>query len=288
MKTCSRSVFRSRPVTCARAQVRGGGFTLIELLVVIAIIAILAAMLLPALSRSKARAQEILCLSNLKQLQLGWIMYCGDSNDRIPQNIASDSGRLTDNPLDPNSQPSEPNASWVLGDVSTSPAWTNDLLIMHGLIYSYVNSVNIYKCPTAQNPLAPTVTRNRSYSMNGWMDGIAAWNSLCVNFTKTTQIVLPLPTTMALVFIEENPASINDGYWIQNPADPAKWIDSPAHYHNNAGSMSFVDGHAESRKWTDASVLSDQFGGQNGFSPNPSTCPDLPWVQERCTLMNSR
>src|SRR5215510_16068078 len=111
------------------------GFTLIELLVVIAIIAILAAMLLPALSNAKARAQGTMCLSNLKQLQLGWFMYGDDNGGKIPQNIASNSGRLTSNPLDPNAQPGAPNASWVLGDVGGSPSWTNDLLITHGLIY---------------------------------------------------------------------------------------------------------------------------------------------------------
>jgi prepilin-type N-terminal cleavage/methylation domain-containing protein/prepilin-type processing-associated H-X9-DG protein len=258
-------------------------FTLIELLVVIAIIAILAAMLLPALSRSKARAQGIICLSNLRQIQIGWFMYSDDNNGAIPQNIASNSGRLTSNPLAANSQPGTPNANWVLGDVSISPDWTNDLLITHGLIYPYLNSVKLFQCPTAKNPHAPSVTRNRSYSMNGWMNGILPWNANCKTFIKVSQITMP--PTMALVFIEENPGSINDGYWIQDLTKTTTWIDSPAHYHNNNGSMSFSDGHAESRKWTDANILNDTFGGQNGFPANPTTNPDLPWVQARCTVL---
>jgi prepilin-type N-terminal cleavage/methylation domain-containing protein/prepilin-type processing-associated H-X9-DG protein len=258
-------------------------FTLIELLVVIAIIAILAAMLLPALSRSKAKAQGIICLSNLRQIQIGWFMYSDDNNGAIPQNIASNSGRLTSNPLAANSQPGTPNANWVLGDVSISPDWTNDLLITHGLIYPYLNSVKLFQCPTAKNPHAPSVTRNRSYSMNGWMNGILPWNANCKTFIKVSQITLP--PTMALVFIEENPGSINDGYWIQDLTKTTTWIDSPAHYHNNNGSMSFSDGHAESRKWTDANILNDTFGGQNGFAANPTTNPDLPWVQARCTVL---
>jgi prepilin-type processing-associated H-X9-DG protein len=119
--------------------------------------------------------------------------------------------------------------------------------------------------------------------MNGWMNGILAWNANCRDFTKVSKIVLP--PTMAMVFIEENPASINDGYWIQDLTKTTTWIDSPAHYHNNSGSMSFSDGHAESRKWTDGNVLNDSFGGQNGFAASPSTGPDLPWVQARCTVL---
>jgi len=154
------------------------------------------------------------------------------------------------------------------------------------LIYPYQKTVNLYKCATAKNPQVPSVARNRSYSMNGWMNGIGAWNAQCVDFVKISQITLStVPPTMALVFIEENPGSINDGYWIQDPTKPTTWIDSPAHYHNNSGSMSFADGHAESRKWKDGNVLSDKFGGQAGF---PSNGPDLAWVQARCTSLLPR
>jgi len=261
-------------------------FTLIELLVVIAIIAILAALLLPALARAKARAQGIICLSNLKQLQSAWTMYAHENGDKIPQNIASNSGRLTSNAADPNAQPGMPNANWVLGDMSRSSDFTNEALITHGLIYPYLNSVKVFQCPTAKNPLDPNTPRIRSYSMNGWMNGINAWNSSCKDFVKVAQIVMP--STSALVFIEENPGSINDGYWIQDLTKSTMWIDSPAHYHANSGAMSYSDGHAEQRKWTDANVIADMFNGQNGFSQSPVNNPDLPWIQPRCTVLVGR
>src|SRR5262249_12473391 len=91
--------------------------------------------------------------------------------------------------------------------------------------------------------------------------------------------------TMAIVFAEENPGSINDGYWIQDPTKPSTWIDSPAHYHNNSGSMSFADGHAESRKWTDGNVLADKFGGAGGFPATTTTNTDLTGVQQRCSVL---
>lgn len=279
-------------MTFSGGRARKTGFTLIELLVVIAIIAILAAMLLPALAAAKMRAQGIKCLSNLRQLQLGWIMYPDENNNGLPQNIASDSGLLTENALQANAQPGQPDACWVLGQADAAPEWTNDLLITHGLIYPYVNSTAVYKCPTDSS-----TARNRSYSMNCWMDGINGlsganpipWNALCINFTKVTRLNNgTLPPSMAFVFLDENPKTINDGFWVADPSKPTQWIDSPAHYHNSGGNLSFADGHAEYRKWTDAGVLAGLDGGATGFPANPINGPDLPWVQARSTVLVPR
>ena len=180
-----------------------------------------------------------------------------------------------------NAQPTQPNASWVLGDVIAAPEWTNTLLITHGLIYPYVGGLGVYKCPADAS-----TARDRSYSMNCWMDGITPWNEQCVDFVKASSITLPMP--MALVFMDENPDTINDGYWAQNPANRTQWIDSPAHYHNNGGNLSFADGHTESRVWTDVNILAGKDGGANGFPANPLNGPDLPWVQARCTTLAPR
>jgi prepilin-type processing-associated H-X9-DG protein len=91
---------------------------------------------------------------------------------------------------------------------------------------------------------------------------------------------------MAFVLIEENPNTINDGYFVEDPNQPKQWIDSPAHYYINAGNISFADGHSETRIWTDVGVLSGQSGGATGFAANPvpPAGQDLPWLQARTTL----
>jgi len=267
---------------------RPNAFTLIELLVVIIIIALLAAMLLPVLAKAKARGQNIKCLSNLKQLTIGWTSYTMDNTDKIAQNVASDvgGGGYAGSGTQANAQPGQTYASWVLGDAGTLDV----TLITHGLIYPYVGNYQVYKCPADTKKTTSGAPSLRSYSANSWMDGDPPWGNNVVtqgdqvNWKKLTAINA-MSTAMAMVFVEENPDSINDGYWAQNLDQPADWVDCPASYHINSGALSYADGHAEIKKWTDRSVLAGDFNGANGFPADP-TSTDLPWVQARVTIYN--
>src|SRR5580765_6609310 len=129
------------------------GFTLIELLVVIAIIAILASMLLPALSKAKAKATMIKCVSNLKQMQLAWQLYADDYNDNVVRNFLGTTN------------------AWIGGDVSSAPGWTNVNDIKNGRLFPYNTSTEIYKCPSdiAYKQGLKTILRVRSFSMSGRM-----------------------------------------------------------------------------------------------------------------------
>ena len=250
-------------------QGRLQGFTLIELLVVIAIIAILAALLLPALSKAKAKGQGIACLNNLKQLQLAWFMYAGDHTDKLVYNNSNGAG--------------EP-IGWVMGWLPTARDATNVNLLKQGLLWDYNKSLPTYKCPadrsTAIEADGKAYLRVRSISMNGNMNGnswyTATIESMFFTYRKYPEIVRPSPAG-AFVFVDEHPDDIDDGYFLVNVTTRSSWGNMPANYHNGACGFSFADGHSEIKKWRDPATL----------AAHPAATPlsphDAPWVQLRAS-----
>jgi len=265
---------------------RPAGFTLIELLVVIAIIAILAAMLLPVLSKAKSKAQGIYCLNNLKQMQVAWSLYADENRGMLAENRGG-----------------QPGPQWVTGQLTwgVTPANYDTTTLTSGQLGPYVaKNTGVFKCPAdtalpLQVPPLQVGPRIRSIAMNGYVgdvgngafpDGIMASVNASTQwkrYLKESDLTKPGPS-MTWVFLDQHPDSINDPFFSVSMIKTT-WDDLPASYHNGACGISFADGHAEIKKWLDAEtkqpVTKSNWNG-NSHPPSPN---DYPWLKERSTAL---
>jgi prepilin-type processing-associated H-X9-DG protein len=256
----------------------------VELLVVVAIVGVIAALLMPALTASKAKAQGIYCLKNLKQVQMAWVMYADDHLDLLPGVIGG----------------SSPGPGvWVSGwlDFSSNPDNTNTMYLTDrrfSQLAAYDVPARSYRCPADRSQVRMgegVFSRVRSLSMNCWMNYIGTipiGQDQFRVFRKLTDITEP-PPAKAWVLMDEREDSINDGLFqtnLKGRGGAAKIVDYPASYHNRAAGIAFADGHGQIKKWIDRRTTPELRASQliQLDVPSPDN-PDVQWLQDRSSSL---
>ena len=238
-------------------KTRADGFTLVDLLAVIFIIAVLGALLLPALAGTKPNSQAFQCMENQRQLVRAWQMYAQDYQGNLARN-----GDESAQPTPDKDTTSQYASQWCPGrvDQAAAPEAVDTNFIRLGCIYPYVKTVTVYRCPADTSTIllyGAQQPKTRSISMNLWIGPYNIWNaSAGRTFYKESDLGIMGPANLFLL-VDENPYSIDDGYMsIYAPTVPPTapnltWVEYPASYHNGGAGISFCDGHAQIRKWTD-------------------------------------